>query len=142
MSSSWTIPSSTALSAGQIPRHLTVDGDQRRVLGRDEELVVVSFVAVAGSEPGYLAIGMIEDHVLALAKACVVALPPGEHLLALVSLHLEVERVLLIITLQRMEPYRLPPIVEDQRGVFAGAPRLGFFLRGDEDVTWGRTASL
>src|SRR5215208_3855578 len=85
---------------------------------------------------------MIKDHVLALAKACVESLPPGEHLLALVSLHLEVERVLLIITLQRMEPYRLPPIVEAQRGVFAGAPRLGFFLRGDEDVTWGRTASL
>src|SRR5215217_8784950 len=104
--------------------------------------MVVSLVAVAGSEPGYLAIGMIKDHVLALAKPRVESLPPGEHLLALVSLHLEVESVLLFITLEGMEPYRLPAIVDDQRGVFAGAPRLGFFLRGDEDVTGGRTASL
>src|SRR5215217_8407203 len=104
--------------------------------------MVVSLVAVAGSEPGYLAIGMIKDHVLALAKPRVESLPPGEHLLALVSLHLEVERVFLVITLQRMEPYRLPAVVDDQRCVFAGGARPGFFLRGDEDVTGGRTASL
>src|SRR5215213_5314007 len=127
---------------GQIPRHLTVDRDQRRVLGRDEELVVVAVVAVAGPDPLYLPIRVVHEHVLALAKPRVESLPPGEHLLALVRLHLEIERVLLFITLQRMEPYRLPAVVDDQRGVFAGAARLGFFLRGDEDVTGGRTASL
>src|SRR5215218_169036 len=127
---------------GQIPRHLTVDRDQGCVLGRDEELVVVSLVAVAGPDPLYLPIRVVHEHVLALAKACVESLPPGEHLLALVCLHLEIERVLLIITLQRMEPYRLPAVVDDQRGVFAGAARPGFFLRGDEDVTWGRTVRL
>src|SRR5215208_7805487 len=41
-----------------------------------------------------------------------------------------------------MEPYRLPAVVDDQRCVFAGAASPGFFLRRDEDVTWGRTASL
>src|SRR5215211_7734818 len=127
---------------GQIPRHLTVDRDQRRVLGRDEELVVVALVAVAGPDPLYLPIRVLHEHVLALAEARVESLPPGEHLLALVSLHLEVERVFLCITLEGMEPYRLTAIGDDQRGVFAGAARPGFFLRGDEDVTWGRTASL
>src|SRR5215208_6755439 len=34
-----------------------------------------------------------------------------------------------------MEPYRLPAVVDDQRCVFAGGARPGFFLRGDEDVT-------
>src|SRR5215213_1104255 len=127
---------------GQIPRHLTVDGDQRRVLGRDEELVVVTLVAVAGPDPLDLPISVVHEHVLALAKPRVVSLPPGEHRLSLVSLHLEVERVLRFITLQRMEPYRLPAVVDDQRGVFAGAARPGFFLRREEDVTGGRTASL
>src|SRR5215207_8852358 len=127
---------------GQVHRHLTVDRDQRCILRRDEELVVVTLVAVAGPDPLYLPIRVVHEHVLALAKPRVESLPPGEHLLALVSLHLEIERVLLFITLQRMEPYRLPAVVDDQRGVFAGAARLGFFLRGDEDVTGGRTASL
>src|SRR5829696_9167322 len=80
---------------------------------------------------------MVEDHVLTLAKPGVESLPPGEHRLALVSLRLEIERVLLIITLHRMEPDRLPPIVKDQRGVFAGAARPRLLLRGDKDVTWG-----
>src|SRR5215217_4287619 len=127
---------------GQIPRHLIVDRDQRRVLGRDEELVVVALVAVAGPDPLYLPIRVVHEHVLALAKPRVESLPPGEHLLALVGLHLEVERVFLFITLQGMEPDRLPPIVEDQRGVFARPARPRLLLRGDEDVTGARTASL
>src|SRR5215207_5718458 len=127
---------------GQIPRHLTVDRDQRRVLGRDEELVVVALVAVAGPDPLYLPIRVVHEHVLALAKPRVESLPPGEHLLDLVFLPLEIERVLRFITLQRLEPYRLPAVVDDQRCVFAGGARPGFFLRGDEDVTGGRTASL
>src|SRR5215213_7948182 len=127
---------------GQIPRHLTVDRDQRCILGRDEELVVVALVSVAGPDPLYLPIRVVHEHVLALAKPRVESLPPGEHLLALVFLHLEIERVLRFITLQRMEPYRLTAIVDDQRCVLAGAARPGFFLRGDEDVTGGRTASL
>src|SRR5215217_2757929 len=104
--------------------------------------MVVALVAVAGPDPGYLPIRVVADHVLALAKACVVPLPPGEHLLALVSLHLEVERVLLVITLEGMEPYRLPAVVDDQRGVLARAARSRLLLRGDEDVTGGRSASL
>src|SRR5215211_8717871 len=88
---------------GQIPRHLTVNRDQRRVLWGDEELVVVPFVAVAGPDPLYLPIRVVADHVLALAKPRVESLPPGEHLLALVSLHLEVESVVLVITLEGME---------------------------------------
>src|SRR5215208_5296695 len=104
--------------------------------------MVVALVAVAGPDPLYLPIRAVADHVLALTKACVVPLPPGEYLLALVSLHLEVERVFLFITLEGMEPYRLTAVVDDHRGVLAGAASPGFFLRGDEDVTWGRTASL
>src|SRR5215207_7949514 len=127
---------------GQIPRHLTVDRDQRRVLGRDEELVVVALVSVAGPDPLYLPIRVVHEHVLALAKPRVVSLPPGEHRLSLIGLHLEVESVFLIITLQGLEENRLTAIVDDQRCVLAGAARPGFFLRGDEDVTGGRTASL
>src|SRR5215218_9304 len=103
---------------------------------------MVPFVAVAGPDPLYLPVGVVHEHVLALAEPRVVALPPGEHRLSLIGLHLEVESVFLIITLQGMEPYRLTAIVDDQRCVLAGAARPGFFLRGDEDVTGGRTASL
>src|SRR5215213_452613 len=113
---------------GQIPRHLSVDRDQRRVLSRDEELVVVALVAVAGPDPLYLPIRVVHEHVLALAKPRVESLPPGKHFLALVSLHLEVERVFLVITSEGMEPYRLPAIVDDQRGVFAGPLAPGSFF--------------
>src|SRR5215211_7898397 len=104
--------------------------------------MMVSLVAVACSEPGYLAVGMVEDHVLALAKAGVVALPPGEHPLSLVGLHLEVESVFLIIALKGMEPYWLPAIVEDHRCVLARTARPRLLLRGDEDVTRRRTLRL
>src|SRR5215204_6882214 len=104
--------------------------------------MVVSLVAVAGPDPSYLAVGVVADHVLTLAKACVVALPPGEHRLSLVGLHLEVELVLLIIALKGMEPYRLPPIVEDHRCVLARTARPRLLLRGDEDVTRRRTLRL
>src|SRR5215204_926028 len=104
--------------------------------------MMVSLVAIAGPEPGYLAVGMVEDHVLALAEACVVSLPPGEHRLSPVCLDLEVERVFLFITLEGVEPYWLPAIVNDQRSVLAGPARPWLLLRGDEDVTWGRTVRL
>src|SRR5215218_4373977 len=127
---------------GQIPRHLTVDRDQRRVLWGDEELVVVPLVAVAGPDPGYLPIRVVADHVLALAKPGVVALPPGEHRLSPVGLHLEVEGVLLIIALQGMEPHRITTLANDQRSILAQAARPWLLLRGDEDVTGGRAARL
>src|SRR5215218_10012980 len=71
-----------------------------------------------------------------------VALPPGEHRLALVGLHLEVEGVLLIIALQGMEPYRLTALANDQRSILAQAARPRLFLRGDEDITAGCAARL
>src|SRR5215212_2896257 len=61
-----------ATHTGQVPSHLTVDRDQRRILGRDHELVVIPFVAVAGSDSLYLPVGMVTDHVLALSVARVV----------------------------------------------------------------------
>src|SRR5215211_1462657 len=131
-----------ATYGGEVDGHLGVDGYQRRVLGGDEELVVVPLVAVACPEAGYLAVGMVKDHVLALAGAGVMALPPSKHRLPFVGLHLEVERVLFVVALQGMKPHRLTAVVDNQRGILTGPARPGFFLRGDEDVTGGRTASL
>src|SRR5215217_5235523 len=74
--------------AGEVHGHLAVDRDKSGILGRDEELVVVSLVAVAGPEPLYLPVGVVADHVLALAKAGVITLPPGEHRLPFVRLDL------------------------------------------------------
>ena len=54
----------------------------------------VPAVAVASLDPGHLAVGVVEDHVLAYAvPGHDLALPPGEHRLAPVGLHLEVRRV-------------------------------------------------
>src|SRR5215210_2958697 len=104
--------------------------------------MVVSLVAVTSPDPGYLPIRVVHEHILTLAEPGVVPLPPGEHSLPLVDLHLEIERVFLIITLQGMEPHGLPTVVADQRGILAGATRPWLLLRGDEDVTTGRTLRL
>src|SRR5215212_1287292 len=84
-----TLPHPVVLQAadrGEIPGHGAVDRDQRGVLRADEELVVVPVAAVAGAEAGYLAVGMVEDHVL------VYPVHPGEHAIATVALHSEIVR--------------------------------------------------
>src|SRR5829696_5884955 len=77
-----------------------------------------------------------------MSEPRVVALPPGEHRLSPVGLHLEVEGVLLIIALQGMEPHRITTLANDQRSILAQAARPWLLLRGDEDVTGGRVARL
>src|SRR5215218_2414894 len=102
-----TLPQLVVLQAaerGEIPGHRAVDRDQCCILGADEELVVVPVAAVAGTEAGYLAVGMVEDHVL------VYPVHPGEHALAAVALHFEV-MCASVPALQRTEPHHLTAIV-------------------------------
>src|SRR5919107_2240732 len=120
---------------GQVPTHLTVDRDQRRILGRDHELVVIPLVAVAGSDSRYFPVGMVTDHILALTVSRVVSLPPGEYPLSPVRLDFEVEGIGLGI-LQGMEPHRLSAGVDDQRRVLGGGLLPRTLLRRDEDVAW------
>src|SRR5918992_2317352 len=75
-----------AADGGEIPWHRVVDRDQCGVLRADEELVVVPVAAVAGAEAGYLAVDMVEDHILFYP------VHPGKHGLAAVALHFEVVR--------------------------------------------------
>src|SRR5919107_1389163 len=124
-----------AAHTGQVRTHFIVDRDQRRILGRDNELVVIPFVAVAGPDSIYLPVGMVTDHILALSVACVVSLPPGEYRLPSVRLDCEVEGVGLGI-LQGMEPDRLSTGVDYKRRVLGGGLLLRTFLRRDEDVAW------
>src|SRR5215212_3934132 len=58
-----------ASDGGEVPWHRVVDRKQCCVLRADLELVVVPVVAVGSPEPCYLAVGAIEDHVLALVLA-------------------------------------------------------------------------
>src|SRR5215213_9257902 len=58
-----------AADRGEVPWHRVVDRDQCGVLRADEELVVVPVIAVGGPEPGYLAVGAVEDHRAALPGA-------------------------------------------------------------------------
>src|SRR5215217_8757564 len=124
-----TLPRHAVLQAanrGEVPGHRVVDRDQRGVLWADEELVVVSITAVACTEALYLAVGVIEDHVVAWY------LPPGKHGSSPVGLHLEVHRAPMR-ALQGTEPHYLPAIVEDHR---AALPR------SDEDVAGGSLVRL
>src|SRR5215208_2657630 len=117
----------------EVPWHLVVDRDQGRILGRDEELVVVLLVAVGSRKAGYLAVGAIQDHVLALAVSCVVSLPPGEHHLTLVCLRPEVHHIHTLV-LQEAQPHGLSVVVEDHAPVLPRTGLTGSVLRGDEDV--------
>jgi hypothetical protein len=103
--------------------------------------MVVPLVAVAGPEPGNLAIGMVADHVLALAVARMESLPPGEHRLTLVCLDLEGESVSLGI-LQRMEPDRLTVGVDDERCVLGGSFLPWTLFGRDKDVAGGRARQI
>jgi hypothetical protein len=122
-----------AAHRGEVHRHLVVDRDQRNAFGRDQELVVVARVAVPRSEPPHLPVGAVEDDVLALAVAGVVADPPGEHRLAPVPLHLEVHHVQILV-LQEAQPHGLSVVVEDHASVLPRTVLLGSVLRGDEDA--------
>jgi len=69
-------------------------------------------------------------HVVAVAEPVLgLPFPPGQHRLALVESGLEVRRRLVR---GRVEPHRLPVVVEDQRAALAGARR-----RRDEDAAGG-----
>src|SRR5215210_1558501 len=124
-----------------VPWHLVVDRDQRRVLGRDEELVVVPLIAVGGPYPLYLPIGVVQDHVLALAVARMLPLPPGEHLLPLVRLSFEVHHIHILV-LQEAQPYGLSVIVEDHATVLPGTGLPWSVLRRDEDAARRRAREV
>src|SRR5215212_1188276 len=116
-----------------VPWHLVVDRDQGRILGRDEELVVVTLVSVAGPEPLYLAVGVVADDVLALAVAGVASLPPGQNRLPLVRLRFEVHHVHILV-LQEAQPHGLSIVVEDHAPVLPRTVLVGSVLRGDKDA--------
>src|SRR5215212_1100068 len=121
---------------GQVTVHPMVDGDQRGVLGGDQELVVVSRVAVAGFDPRYLPVGMVADHALSPAEAGVVAYPPGQHRLALVLLQLEVHNVQGFFP-QQVQPHGLSFVVQDHAPVLPRSGLIRSVFRGDEDQAGG-----
>ena len=85
----------------------------------------VPAVAVARAYPGYLMVGVIEDHILAHAMSGRdLALPPGEHGPAMVVLQLEVSRGPVLA-----KPHELPNVIDYHRAVLPGA-----LLQSDEDV--------
>src|SRR5918994_2917753 len=127
--------------AGEVHGHLAVDRDKGRILGCDEELVVVALVAVGGPEAGYLVIGMVEDHVLALAVTSMQSLPPGEHRLSLVCLRSESHHIYALV-LQEAQPHGLSGVVEDHASVLPRTGLPGSVLRGDEDVAGSSIARL
>src|SRR5215216_4165721 len=128
MSTSWTIPSQAILRAtdrGKVRSRRGVGRQERGVLRGDEELVEVPAVAVARAYPGYLMVGVIEDHILAHAMSGRdLALPPGEHGPAMVVLQLEVSRGPVLA-----KPHELPNVIDYHRAVLPGA-----LLQSDEDV--------
>ena len=74
-------------------------------------------VAVARSDSAHLAVGVVEDHVLAFAMALDHdAVPPGEHWSAPIVLHLEVPGARVLA-----KPHYLSVVVEDHRTVLPGA---------------------
>src|SRR5215212_1278778 len=128
MSSSWTTPcharpSSKPPTAVRSRGTELIDRDQCGVLRTDEELVVIPVVAVARMQPDDLAVGAVEDHVLARR------FPSGKHGPTPVGLHPEVHRTP-VRPPKGTEPHHLPAIVEDHRAALAGAA----LFRGDEDV--------
>src|SRR5215210_5679901 len=85
--------------------------------------MMVPVEAVGGLEPGYLAVGAIEDHVLAWCFS------PGQHGPAAVVLHLEVHHAPRL-ALQVTKPHYLSTIVDDHRAALSSAT----LLRSDEGV--------
>src|ERR671916_314047 len=124
---------------GEVNLLLGVDRHERGAPRGEVELVVVAGVAVAGPHPGYLLVGFVEDHVLAVAVAIVHALPPREDRPAPVALRLEVHGVGFARG-GRVEPDGLAVVVHDHGPVLA-RPRLVRVLFGrEEDVALVRPA--
>src|SRR5215217_2931532 len=126
---------------GAVPGQLVVDRDESCVLGRDEEFVVVPFVVVSGRKAGYLAVGAVEDHVVALSVSCVESLPPGEYRLSFVRLRPEVHHVPILV-LQQVQPHGLSVVAEDHATVLPRTFLIGSVLRGDKDVAEGSIVRL
>ena len=101
--------------------------------------MVVSGEAVAGPHPPDLFVGVVEDHVLAVAEACVDALPPSEYRLAAVALGLEGHRVG-FAGRGRVEPDGLTLVVDDHGPVLARPRLVRVLFGGEEDVAGGRPA--
>jgi hypothetical protein len=90
--------------------------------------VEVPTVTVARAHPGYLTVGVIEDHVLTHAvPGRDLALPPAEHGLTLIVLHFEVPRGPILA-----KPHELPSVVDYHRAVLPST-----LFESDEDVPCG-----
>jgi hypothetical protein len=95
--------------------------------------VQVPAVAVVRADPAHLAVGVVEDDVLALAVALDHrAFPTGENGTAPVALRFEVPRARVLA-----EPHGPPSVVEHHRSVLPGA-----LLDGQEDVAQGGIVRL
>ncbi len=107
--------------------------DPGGALGREQDLVQVGAVAVAGADRGDLLVGAVVDHVFALAEAHLddAALPPGERRLAFVGLHLEVGGG--VLARQRVKPHQRAVLFGDHR---PGRPQA--LVGGEEEVAAGR----
>src|SRR5919112_2224832 len=110
---------------GEVRSCLGVGRQERGVAGSDGELVQVALVAVASLDPPYLPVRVVEDHVLPDAvSGHDPTLPPGQHRLTPVALHLEVCCVPVFA-----EPDNPSEVVDDHRSILPGT-----LLRGHEDV--------
>ena len=85
MSISWTMPSITVWSAGppmevRLAVAVSYESDERGALGRDQELVPVGGLTVAGVDRGdLLAVGVVDVVGPVGQPAEAGALPPGQH---------------------------------------------------------------
>src|SRR5919107_5871679 len=102
---------------------------------------MVPLVAVSGRKAGYLTVGAVEDHVVALSVAGVEPLPPGEHRFSPVRLSPEVHHVPFLV-LQQVQPHGLSVVAEDHATVLPRTLLIGSVLRGDEDVAEGSIVRL
>ena len=107
--------------------------DPGGALGREQDLVQVGAVAVAGADGGDLLVGAVVDHVFALAEPHLddAALPPGERRFAFVALHLEVGGG--VPARQRVKPHQRAVLFGDHR---PGRPQA--LVGGEEEVAAGR----
>ncbi len=120
-----------AADGGEVHRHRLVARDVGGAAARQHQLVQVGRAVSAGREAGDLAVGGVEDDVLADAEAVLgLPLPPGEHGLAAVAARAEVHRR---VGRGGVEPDDLAVVVEDRDASLA-RPR----GRRDEDEAGGR----
>ena len=106
-----------AADRAEVGGDVPVRGDQRGPVLKDRELVLAEDPpAVRGDRLDDVVVA-VGDEVLALRVLALRerdrSLPPGEHRLAAVGLHLQVERV--EVRGHRPEPHDLAAVVEDQR---------------------------